>query len=279
MKKGINIWSFPGGSLKSIFALVKSAGFEGVEVALNESGEISLTSTEKDLLQVKQMAKDNGLELYSLVCGMCWDNFLSDTNVANRQKAMDTVKKQLDTAAILGCESILVLPGCVNAEFAAPGYVADYVTCYDTALASLDELKEYAAFCKVEIALENVWNKFLLSPVEMRDFIDKLDSPYVGSYLDVGNTLANGYPEHWIRALGSRIKKVHFKDYRVAAGGLHGFVDLLAGDVNYPAVMEALGEIGYDGWVSAEMIPGYTHHPDTLIYNTSRAMDSILGRK
>ena len=279
MKKGINIWSFSGGSLDSIFALAKDAGFEGVEVALNESGEISLTSTEKELLQVKQMAKDSGLALYSLVCGMCWDNFLSDTNAANRQKAMDTVKKQLDTAAILGCESVLVLPGCVNAEFAAPGYVADYATSYDTALASLTELKSYAEACKVEIALENVWNKFLLSPVEMRDFIDKLHSPYVGSYLDVGNTLANGYPEHWIRALGSRIKKVHFKDYRVAAGGLHGFVDLLAGDVNYPAVMEALGEIGYDGWVSAEMIPGYTHYPDTLIYNTSRAMDSILGRK
>lgn len=279
MKKGINIWSFPQGSLQDTFALAKDAGFEGVEVALNETGEISMTSTGKELAQVKALAKENGLALYSLVCGMCWDAFLSDTNSANRTKAMDTVKKQLETAAALGCESILVLPGCVNAEFAAPGYIADYVTCYDTALASVKELSKYAAQYKVEIALENVWNKFLLSPVEMRDFIDKVDSPYVGSYLDVGNTLANGYPEHWIRALGNRIKKVHFKDYRVTAGGLHGFVDLLAGDVNYPAVMQALEEIGYDGWVSAEMIPGYTHYPETLIYNTSNAMDCILGRK
>ena len=279
MKKGINIWSFPQGSLQDTFALSKDAGFEGVEVALNETGEISMSSTEKDLLQVKSMARENGLALYSLVCGMCWDAFLSDSNEVNRTKAMDTVKKQLETAAALGCESILVLPGCVNAEFAAPGYIADYVTCYDTALASVKELSEYAAQYKVEIALENVWNKFLLSPVEMRDFIDKVASPYVGSYLDVGNTLANGYPEHWIRALGNRIKKVHFKDYRVTAGGLHGFVDLLAGDVNYPAVMEALREIGYDGWVSAEMIPGYTYYPDTLIYNTSNAMDRILERK
>lgn len=279
MKKGINIWSFAAGSLQDTFTLAKDAGFEGVEVALNAEGEINLASTEAELQQVKQMAKDHGLELYSLVCGMCWDNFLSDTNEANRTKAMDTVKKQLETAAILGCESILVLPGCVNAEFAAPGYVADYATCYDTALESVNALKETAEQYKVEIALENVWNKFLLSPVEMRDFIDKVNSPYVGSYLDVGNTLANGYPEHWIRALGNRIKKVHFKDYRIAAGGLHGFVDLLAGDVNYPAVMAALADIGYDGWVSAEMIPGYTHYPDTLIYNTSRAMDRILGRE
>ena len=279
MKKGINIWSFPAGSLQDTFTLAKDAGFEGIEVALNAEGEINLTSTEAELQQVKQLAKDSGLALYSLVCGMCWDSFLSDTNAANRQKAMDTVKKQLETAAILGCESILVLPGCVNAEFAAPGYVADYATCYDTALESVNKLKETAEQYKVEIALENVWNKFLLSPVEMRDFIDKVNSPYVGSYFDVGNALANGYPEHWIHALGDRIKKVHFKDYRVAAGGLHGFVDLLAGDVNYPAVMAALADIGYDGWVSAEMIPGYTHYPDTLIYNTSRAMDRILGRE
>ena len=99
------------------------------------------------------------------------------------------------------------------------------------------------------------------------------------SSISIGNTLANGYPEHWIRALGKRVKKVHFKDYRVAAGGLHGFVDLLAGDVNYPAVTDALAEIGYDGWVTAEMIPAYTHYPDALIYNTSNAMDWILGRK
>lgn len=62
-------------------------------------------------------------------------------------------------------------------------------------------------------------------------------------------------------------------------GGLHGFVDLLAGDINYPEVMKALKSIGYDGWVSAEMIPNYTHYTETIIYNTSNAMDRILGRK
>jgi hexulose-6-phosphate isomerase len=140
------------------------------------------------------------------------------------------------------------------------------------------KVKEYAESYKVEIGLENVWNKFLLSPLEMRDFIDKVDSPYVGAYLDIGNTLANGFPEHWIRSLNSRIKKVHFKDYRMEAGGLHGFVDLLAGDVNYPAVTEELKKIGYDNWVTAEMIPNYKHYTKTIIYNTSNAMDSILGR-
>ena len=112
----------------------------------------------------------------------------------------------------------------------------------------------------------------------MRSFIDAVDSEWVGSYFDVGNVLYCGYPEHWINILGKRIKKVHFKDYMVQAGGLHGFVDLLAGDVNYPAVMESFKNIGYDGWVTAEMIPAYKYHSETIIYNTSKSMDAILGR-
>ena len=280
MKKGISIWSFPAMQLKDAFALAKDAGFEGVEVALDENaGEITLTSSEKELLQVKQQAQDAGIELYSVASGLYWSYWLNSQDAAERQQAMDIVKKQLETASILGCQSILVIPGTVNAEFAAPGRVIDYETTYNTSLESLMQVKKYAEEYKVEIALENVWNKFLLSPMEMRDFIDKLDSPYVGSYLDIGNTLANGFPEHWIKTLGQRIKKVHFKDYRVEAGGLHGFVDLLAGDVNYPAVTEALAAIGYDGWVSAEMIPNYKYYTETIIYNTSKAMDAILGRK
>ncbi len=280
MKKGINIWSFPEGTLDESFALAADAGFDGVEVALNESaGEINLASTEKDLLAVKESAKKSGIELYSVSSGLYWDYFLNDADETVRTKAQDIVKKQLEVAAALGCDSILVIPGCVNAEFAAPGKVMDYETCYNRSFESIMKVKQYAEEYKIHIGLENVWNKFLLSPIEMRDFIDRVGSDFVGSYLDIGNTLANGYPEHWIRTLAHRIKKVHFKDYRVEAGGLHGFVDLLAGDVNYPAVMEELAKVGYDGWVSAEMIPNYKYHTETIIYNTSNAMDRILGRK
>ena len=213
-----------------------------------------------------------------MASGLYWSYWLNSTDPCEQSKAKDVVKKQLDTAAALGCESILVIPGSVNAEFAAPGRVENYAVAYDRSLEALLELKEYAEKCEVEIALENVWNKFLISPLEMRDFIDKIDSPYVGSYLDIGNVLSNGFPEQWVEILGNRIKKIHFKDYRIEAGGIHGFVDLLAGDVNYPAVMEALKKIGYDGWVSAEMIPNYKYHTETIIYNTSKAMDAILGR-
>jgi len=280
MKKGISIWSFPAMSLYDSFALAKKAGFEGVEVALDEkNGEITLNSTEKELLEIKKQASNNGIELYSVASGLYWSYFLNDDDEKVRIKARDIVKKQLECASVLGCESILVIPGCVNAEFAAPGKIVDYETSYYRSLESVKLVKEYAAQYKVEIGLENVWNKFLLSPLEMRSFIDAVDSEWVGSYLDIGNTLAFGYPEHWISTLNKRIKKVHFKDYRTEAGGLHGFVDLLAGDVNYPAVVETLGKVGYDGWVTAEMIPNYKYHTETIIYNTSTAMDAILGRK
>ena len=136
----------------------------------------------------------------------------------------------------------------------------------------------YAAARGVVIGIENIWNKFLLSPLEMRDYIDEIASPWVGVFLDVGNMLAFGYPQHWIRILGRRIRKIHFKDYRRGMPGLAGFVDLLAGDVDWAAVTDALEEIGYAGWVNAEMCPTYRHYPDQMIRKTSAAMDRILRR-
>ena len=279
MKKGINIWSFPQGTIKENLTLAKNAGFEGVELALNGEGELSLRSTEREIQDVRKQAEDLGLQLYSLSCGLCWDYRLSDDDPSMRQKAKDMIKKQLETAKILGADTVLVIPGVVNVEFSNPEKKVAYDVVYERALEGLNELKTYAESLQVNIGLENVWNKFLLSPMEMRDFIDVVGSDYVGSYLDVGNTLYCGYPEDWVRILGKRIKKVHFKDYRMQAGGLHGFVDLLAGDVDYPEVVKALREIGYGDWVSAEMIPNYKNHTDAIIYNTSYAMDRILGRK
>ena len=279
MKKGINIWSFPMGTIKDSLSLAKDAGFDGVELALGAEGELSLKSTDKEILEVKKMADDMGLSLYSLTCSLCWDYRLSDDDPAMRLKAKDMIKRQLECAKLLGADTILVVPGVVNVSFSHPEKKVAYDVVYERSFEGLSELRPYAESLGVSIGLENVWNKFLLSPMEMRDFIDKLGSDYIGSYLDVGNTLYCSYPEDWVRILGKRIKKIHFKDYRVEAGGLHGFVDLLAGDVNYPEVMRALYEIGYDDWVSGEMIPNYKYHTDAIIYNTSYSMDRILGRK
>ena len=278
MKKGINIWSFKNGmTVAKCIAMAKDAGFDGIELSLNEKGEVSLESTAKDILGIKKIAQDVGLEISSLASGLYWSYPATSSDPKIRQKSKDIVKKQIDTAALLGADGILVVPGAV-AGFAPDGEVVQYDVAYDRALEAFTELKNYAESKKVNIGLENVWNKFLLSPIEMRDFIDKIDSSYVGAYLDVGNVINTGYPEQWIRILGKRIKKVHFKDFRRNVGTLEGFVDLLAGDVNFPAVMEAFNEVGYDNYVTAEMIPNYAHYTNQIIYNTSKSMDKILGR-
>ncbi|MBQ7400392.1 MAG: sugar phosphate isomerase/epimerase [Clostridia bacterium] len=280
MKKGISIWSFANGTLKEKMLLAKKAGFDGIELSLDEVGEVSLESTEEGLLEIKAYAKEIGIELYSVASGLYWTYNYTSANEENREKAKAITRKQLEVASILGCDTILVVPGAVEVAF-DPGEVVEYDVAYERAKAALKELAPYAEKLKVAIGVENVWNEFLLSPLEMARFIDEIGSDYVGSYFDVGNVMFSGFPEHWIKILGKRIKKVHFKDYRRAVGnaGTAGMVDLLAGDVNYPAVMEAFKKVGYDDWATAEMLPPYRHYPETIIYNTSNAMDKILGRK
>lgn len=278
MKKGISIWSFAGGTLAENFRLAKAAGFEGVEVALAEDGEINLSSTEADMEKVKASAYAAGISLYSVASGLYWQYSLTSDDPALREKAKSCVRKQLEVASWLGCDTILVVPGAVSVSFAPELGVVDYAAAYDRSLEAFRELKEDAERLKVSIGLENVWNNFLLSPLEMRDFIDKIGSEYVGSYFDVGNVLYSGYPEQWARILGKRIKKVHFKDYRRTVGSLDGFVDLLSGEVNWKAVTAALAEVGYDGWATGEMLPPYAQYPETILWNTSKAMDKILGR-
>ena len=279
MKKGISIWSFTETDLKKIFEIAKAAGFDGVELGLDETGPVSLSSTKEQILEVKKLAEEIGIELYSVASGLYWTYNYTSNKEENRIKAKEITKKHLQVASWLGCDTILVVPGAVEVPFDPQSEIVEYDVAYERALEALKELAPLAEELKVSIGVENVWNKFLLSPMEMRDFIDKVGSDYVGSYFDVGNVLYAGYPEQWIKILGKRIKKVHFKDYRKAVGTIDGFVDLLAGDVDYIAVKKAFDEIGYDGGATAEMIPPYKLYPETIIYNTSNAMDKILGRK
>ena len=280
MKKGISIWSFAGADIRENLRLAHDAGFDGVELSLNETGEVSLDSTKEEILAIKEYGESLGLEFYSVASGLYWTYNYTSENEENRnvKKAKEITKKQLEVASWLGCDTILVVPGAVEVAFDR-GEVVEYDVAYERALSALRELAPYAEKLGVAIGVENVWNEFLLSPMEMADFIDKVGSDYVGSYFDVGNVLYIGHPEHWIKILGKRIKKVHFKDYRRAAGDLYGFVDLLAGEVNWPAVMAKLRDIGYDNWVTAEMLPPYTHYPEAILYNTSTAMDYIIGGK
>ncbi|MDF2661693.1 MAG: Xylose isomerase domain protein barrel [Paenibacillus sp.] len=279
MKKGINQWSFPADmSAAACIRLAKQAGFDGIELALAETGDLSLESSPEQVAELARIAEGEGVEISSLASGLGWSYALTSTSKQNRDKAIDVVKRQLDVAAQLKADTILVLPGAVGVDFIPGSAVTEYDVAYDNALEALRLLSSAAAAARVSIGVENVWNKFLLSPLEMRTFIDSIGSDYVGAYLDVGNTILTGYPEHWIKILNSRIKKVHFKDFRRNGAGLSAFVDLLAGDVDYPLVMRKLQEIGYSDYVIAEMIPPYRHYPEQIIYNTSGAMDAILGR-
>ncbi|MDP4152907.1 MAG: sugar phosphate isomerase/epimerase family protein [Bacillota bacterium] len=278
MKKGINIWSFPKSlGVIDCIKLAKKAGFDGIELALAEKGELSLESAESEILSFRKEAERVGIEITSVATGLYWSYPLTSGIKEVRQTAMCIVRKQLDIVALLGVDTILVVPGAVGVDFKPGSEVVDYDIAYDRALEALKELAAYAEMKKVSIGIENVWNKFLLSPLEMREFIDKIGSDYLGAYLDVGNTIYTGYPEHWVKILGSRIKKVHLKDYRRKVGSTAGFVDLLSGDVDFPDVIEQLKEIGYSDYLIAEMTP-YKNYADQIIYNTSASMDRILER-
>ncbi len=278
MKKGVNIWSFRGGlSPREYVQMAKDAGYDGIEFALDEKGVITLDSTDDEIKEIRRIAEGEGVETPSLASGLYWKYPITSSDEEIREKAKSIVKRQLEAAAILGANTILVIPGLVGADFIPGSEVMEYDLAYDLSLGAFVELKAYAEEIGVDIGLENVWNKFLLSPLEMRDFVDKIDSERVGVYFDVGNVIYSGYPEHWIKILGNRIKKVHVKDFRASVGNINGFVDLLSGDVNYPKVMEELNKIGYDDYLIAEM-GIYRDYPDQTVYTTSIAMDKILGR-
>ena len=282
--KSISYWSFSGGlegtrPVTEVFAQAKKAGYEAVEVALSPTGDVSMETTEKSAKAVIRAARDNGIKISSVATGMFWGKSLTASDPKVRAEALAIGKQLINVAAWLNAKVVLVVPGAVDVFFDPASEVNEYGKVYDLATEAIGKLEKHAKANKIAIGIENVWNKFLLSPIEMRDFIDQFKSEYVGSYFDVGNCLVNGYPEHWIRVLGKRIKRVHLKDYRRASGDASGFVDLLSGDVNWPVVIKALKEVGYNGPLTAEMIPIYAHYPEVLIDNTSRAMDAILGRK
>jgi len=271
MKTAISIWSFDKtNSLKEACGLAKSAGFDGIELAYDND---SLTTA--DFAELRAHAEGLGLALPSVASGLYWTYPFTSADEATREKGIQTAEKQLEMAKALGADTILVVPGAVDVPWNPDFAAVRYDIAYDRALAAMKRIKSKAEALQIHIGVENVWNQFLLSPLEMRNFIDEIGSPYVGAYFDVGNVVAFGRPEDWIHILGERIRKVHFKDFRRNPGGLGGFVDLLAGDVNWHNVMAALREIGYDGWVTAEM-GTYTHHNEQLIYNTCAAMKRIL---
>jgi hexulose-6-phosphate isomerase len=280
MKKSISIWSFYGNwSLEEKLRLAKKAGFAGLEIDLSEDGPVALKSKKSEVEAVRSLADKVGIQLSGLATGLYWGANAASADAATRKKAAHILERQLECASWLGLDAILVVPGAVGVDFIPGCEVVPYDLAYERAQEFIKDALPLAEKLKVTIAIENVWNKFLLSPLEMRQFVDSFKNERVKAYLDVGNVVATGYGEHWVSILGKRIARVHVKDYRRAVGSAEGFVDLLSGNVNWPDVVQALKKAGYQGWVTAEMIPPvpfYRHCPEVLIHNTSQALDAIL---
>ncbi len=228
-----------------------------------------------DLQAIRKQAKSAGLELSSLATGIFWQvNLLSDEPEV-RAEAMRHLNHILELAAGLEIGCVLVVPGFIGSFEAGAPVVKDYDVAFQRAVADFQKAAIAAQRLGVTIGIENVWNKFLTSAWEMRAFIDRVNSPFVGSYFDVGNCLRTGYPEQWIRMLGSRIKSVHFKDFRVNVGNLQGFVDLFEGDVDYPAVMSALKEIGYTGYCTVEVF-SRACYPESVVLRAGADITQIF---
>ncbi|MEI7905457.1 MAG: sugar phosphate isomerase/epimerase family protein [Candidatus Firestonebacteria bacterium] len=286
MKKTINYWMFPGGldgkvKVSDALSMAKKFGYEAIELCFADSGEVSQETTKAQAESMLAEAKKTGIEVVSLCTGIYWGYNFGSSKQSDRDKAVKATEKYLELASWLKVDSILVVPGAVDVFFNPAAEVNSYDDVYSRSVECLKKLLPTAEKFKVSIAIENVWNRFIMSPLEMNSYVDSFKSKYIGVYFDVGNVIPFGYPQQWIKILGSRIKKIHFKDFKFAAGngGGLGFVDLLDGDVNWPEVMKALKEIGYDGPVTAELIPYYNHHPLARCEVASIAMDYILGRK
>jgi hexulose-6-phosphate isomerase len=258
----------------------KACGYEGLELAFGE-GVLHPATPRAACQQARADASRLGVSLATMVSGHYWGCPLSATDPAQRKAAMEFTRRYIEIASWLGIKTILVIPGAVDVAWDPSIPVTPYQQVWDNATASLKELLPFAADHEVTLALENVWNKFLLGPIEFKAFVDQFSSPYIGCYFDVGNVMINGYPQHWIEILGSRIAAVHVKNFRRddCGGVLHGFGDdLLQGDVDFDAVKTALKKINYTGPITAEMIP-FCRLPDMVLPDMDLARDTAIKMK
>lgn len=250
-------------SLTDKFKLAKELGFDGVE--LNSPVDFTM----KEIMEAKEKS---GIETPTVVNKDHWSVPLSDPDPEVRKKCIASVAKSLEEIKELGGDTVLVVPGVVNDK-------VSYEDAYITSQNSIRELIPYAEKTGMQIGLENVWNNFLISPVEAKRYIDEINHPLVGWYFDIGNVLRYGWPEHWIKTLNRRIMKLHIKEFSRelmnSAGLWEGFkVDLLKGDNNWPVVMKAVSDINHQGgWLTAEVSGGDRNH----LRNISNQMDEIIS--
>ena len=264
IKKSLKFGMFreEGLSIQEKFEILKEIGFDGVEL-----------DSPADLDQDEVIAARDitGLEIPGVISALHWTKPLSDPDTAVRNEGRSGLETALRDAALYGATTVLLVPAVVKKE-------VQYDDAWTRSQAQIRKALTVAREVGVKIAIENVWNSFLFSPLEMARYIDELSDPLVGAYFDVGNIVNFGWPEQWIRILGRRIMKLDIKEYsrekRDQEGPFAGFrVPLGEGDCDWPAVVSALEETGYSGgWGSAEVRGGDRER----LKEISQRMDLIL---
>lgn len=246
--------------LESRFKLARDVGFEGVE-----GDPTDLATADK----MRAAAEKAGIHIHSVIYGG-WDPPLSAPDPEAARKSLQNAEAAIRCAQHYGAETILLVPAVVNAK-------TRYADAYKRSHAAVQKLIPIAEQCKITICLEEVWNNFLLSPMEFAAFVDSFRSPRVKAYFDVGNVVPFAWPEDWIRTLGKRIGKVHLKDFKGGPGlfgGVGGhFTNLREGSINWPEVRKAFAEIGYTGYMTTELGGG----DEAYLRDISARVDKILA--
>jgi hexulose-6-phosphate isomerase len=180
-----------------------------------------------------------------------WRSPLSSDDPAIVRKSVAGMETSLRNAKAWGAGVVLLVPAVVNAQ-------TSYRDAWTRSQRVIKErILPLAKELQVVVGIEEVWNKFLLSPLEMARYVDELDSPWAKAYFDVGNVVLYGFPQDWIRTLGTRIVRVHLKDFAMDRGkGTFAWKNLGEGDIDWPAVRQALADIGYAGYVTTELKEG-----------------------
>jgi hexulose-6-phosphate isomerase len=257
IKKGILYGMLPKNlSVYDRFKLAKDVGFEEMEV-----GAIT---DEKDAEEIKKASEAAQMPIHSVMNMAHWKNPLSSgdwTVVAESVKGMET---SLNNAKLWGANAVLLVPAVVNPQ-------TSYKDAWERSVKEIKKLLPMAAKMKVVIAVEDVWNKFLLSPLEFARYVDEFKSPWLRAYFDVGNIVFYGYPQDWIRTLGKRIFKVHLKDFKFEKGRTE-WTQLREGAIDWQEVYRALKEIGYQGTATVELPGG----DEAYLKDVSRRVDLIL---
>ncbi len=263
-KKAVKIGMVEAGeSVLEKFKLLKELGFDGVE--LDAPSGLS-----KD--EVLKARDATGLTIHGVVDSVHWSKPLSHPDGKVRDEGRAALEIALRDAKVYGATTVLLVPAVVNREVA-------YDQAWERSVAEIQKVLPLAAELQVKIALENVWNHFLLSPMEVARYIDGFQSPWIGAYFDVGNVVLYGWPEHWIRILGPRILKLDIKEYSRGRcdreGRWKGFASKIGdpdGDCGWGEVRKALKEIGYEGWATAEVQGGNRE----VLQDIKNRMDRVL---